>query len=151
MMRRENISSVACQQAIGSKGRPTTKFDEFYLVAWNTKPLFKISKMRASADVDKWGIRTELIIILGSHKYSVLLHSIIWDLNYFEIQFIFCNVYPGTIKGQLISKYLFGIFNSSKKRTKKFDLTTMVVVPQVELFSFLFLEEFEDTKNTFRN
>ena len=41
-------------------------------------------------------------------------------------------------KGQLISKYLFGIFNSPKKRTKKFDFTTMVF--QVELFSFVFWE-----------
>ena len=39
-------------------------------------------------------------------------------------------------KDQLISKCLFGIFNSSKKRTKKFDLTAMV--PQVKLFSFVF-------------
>ena len=38
-----------------------------------------------------------LIQILGSHKYSVLLHSIIWDLNYFEIQFILCNEYSGII------------------------------------------------------
>ena len=37
-------------------------------------------------------------------------------------------------KGQLISKGIFGILNSSKKQTKQFDLTTMV--PQVELFSF---------------
>ena len=35
-------------------------------------------------------------------------------------------------KGQLISKCLFGIFNSPKTRTKKIDFTTMV--PQVELF-----------------
>ena len=41
-------------------------------------------------------------------------------------------------KGQLISKCLFGIFNSPKKRTKKFDFTTMV--PQIELFSFVFWE-----------
>ena len=43
-----------------------------------------------------------------------------------------------TSKGQLISKCLFGIFHSPKKRTKKFDFTTMV--PQVELFSFVFWE-----------
>ena len=55
----------------------------------------------------------------------------------------------GAIKGQLISKGLFGILNSTKKRTKKFDFTTMI--PQVDLFSFVFLEEFEDTKKTFRN
>ena len=41
-------------------------------------------------------------------------------------------------KGQLISKCLLGIFNSTKKRTKKFDFTTMV--PEVELFSFVFWE-----------
>ena len=39
-------------------------------------------------------------------------------------------------KGQLISKELYGILNSSKKRTKKFDLTTMI--PQIELFLFFF-------------
>ena len=42
------------------------------------------------------------------------------------------------IKGQLISKCLFGIFNSPKKQTKKFNFTTMV--PQVVLFSFVFRE-----------
>ena len=31
-----------------------------------------------------------------------------------------------SFEDQLILKYLFGIFNSSKKRTNKFDLTTMV-------------------------
>ena len=41
-------------------------------------------------------------------------------------------------KGQLILKCLFGIFNSPKKGTEKFDFTTMV--PQVELFSLVFWE-----------
>ena len=41
-------------------------------------------------------------------------------------------------KGQLIWKCLFGIFNSPKNRTKKFNFTTML--PQVELFSFIFWE-----------
>ena len=36
----------------------------------------------------------------------------------------------------LLTKGLFGILNSSKKRVKKFDLTTMV--PQVKLFLFVF-------------
>ena len=36
-------------------------------------------------------------------------------------------------KGQLISKGLFGVFNSPKKRTKQLDFTTMVpFLPQVE-------------------
>ena len=52
--------------------------------------------------------------------------------------------HPLRPKGQLISKGLFGILNSSKKRTKKFDVTTMI--HQVEL---VFLR-IEDTKNTFR-
>ena len=51
------------------------------------------------------------------------------------------------IKGQLISKGLFGILNSSKKRTKKFDLTTMI--PQVE-FSFICLEELKTLKGLFK-
>ena len=41
-------------------------------------------------------------------------------------------------KGQLISKGLFGILNSSKKQTKKIDLTTMI--PQGDLFLFVFWE-----------
>ena len=51
-------------------------------------------------------------------------------------------------KGPLISKCLFGIFNSPKKRTKKFDFTT--IVPQVELFSFVFWENLRHQK-TFKN
>ena len=38
------------------------------------------------------------------------------------------------LKGQLISKCLFGIFNPPKKRTKKINFTTL------ELFSFIFRE-----------
>ena len=53
-----------------------------------------------------------------------------------------------TFKCQLISKCIFDIFNSPKKRTKKIDFTTMV--PQVELFSSFF-ERIEDTKKTFKN
>ena len=48
-------------------------------------------------------------------------------------------------KVQLISKCLFGIFNSPKKWTKKFDSTTMV--PQVELFSFIFWENWRHKKD----
>ena len=53
------------------------------------------------------------------------------------------------VKGQIISKANYGILNSSKKRTNKFDFTT--VISQVNLFLFVFLEEIEDTKETFRN
>ena len=49
-----------------------------------------------------------------------------------------------THKGQLISKCLFVIFNSFKKRLKKFDLPT--ILRQVELFLFVFLEELKTPK-----
>ena len=48
-------------------------------------------------------------------------------------------------KGQLISKCLFCIFNSSQKRMSKFDITTMV--PQVELFLFVFWENWRHQKD----
>ena len=51
-------------------------------------------------------------------------------------------------KGQLISKGLFGILDSSKKRTKKFDLATMYDTSGRLVF-VRFLEEFEDTKRHF--
>ena len=47
-------------------------------------------------------------------------------------------------KGLLISKGLFGILNSPKKRTKKFDFTSMI--PQVDLFSFVFWEKLKTSK-----
>ena len=53
--------------------------------------------------------------------------------------------YP--VKGYLISKGLFGILNSSKKRTKKinyYDTSGRLVFDR-------FLEKFEDTEKTFRN
>ena len=50
-------------------------------------------------------------------------------------------------KGQLISKCLFGLFNRSKKRTKQFDLTTMI--PQVDLFSFVFWKNLKTPKRHF--
>ena len=50
-------------------------------------------------------------------------------------------------KGQLISKGLFAILNSSKKRMKQFDLTTMI--PQVDLFSFVFWKKLKTPKRHF--
>ena len=55
--------------------------------------------------------------------------------------------YAAPPKGQLISKCLFCIFNSPKKRTKKFDFTTLV--PQVKLFLFGFLGELKTPKRHF--
>jgi len=42
------------------------------------------------------------------------------------ITFMYFPSHNNTTKGQLISKGLFGILNSPKKRTKKFDFTTMI-------------------------
>ena len=50
-------------------------------------------------------------------------------------------------KVQLISKGLFGILNSSKKRTKNYNLSMYY---DSRLVFVLFLEEFEDTIKTFR-
>ena len=48
-------------------------------------------------------------------------------------------------KGQSISKCLFGIFNSLKKQTIRFNFTTMV--PQVELFCSFFWENWRHQKD----
>ena len=52
-------------------------------------------------------------------------------------------------KGQLISKCLFGFFNSPKKQTKKFDFTTMVYLKSNCFRSYF--GRIEETKKTFRN
>ena len=46
-----------------------------------------------------------------------------------------------------ISKLLFGITNSPKKRTKYFDFTTMI--PQVDFFSLVFWEKLKTPKRHF--
>ena len=51
------------------------------------------------------------------------------------------------IKCQLISKGLFVLLNSTKKRTKNIDFTTMI--PQVDLFSFGFWKKLKTTKRYF--
>ena len=55
----------------------------------------------------------------------------------------------GIPKGQLISKEVLMSSIFSEKQTKEFDFTTMI--PQIDLFLFVFLEEIEDTKKPFRN
>ena len=56
----------------------------------------------------------------------------------------FCDTSIHKTKGQLISKGLFGILNSPKKRTKKFSFTT--IAPQVDLFSFLVWKKLNSPK-----
>ena len=50
-------------------------------------------------------------------------------------------------KAQLISKGLFDILNSSKKRRKKFNFTSMI--PQVDLFPLIFWEKLKTQKRHF--
>ena len=50
-------------------------------------------------------------------------------------------------KGQLISKGLFGILNSPKKRMKEINFTT---IPQVALFSFVFWEKLKTPERHFK-
>ena len=52
-------------------------------------------------------------------------------------------------KGQLISKCLFGVFNSPKKWTKTIGLKVPLIVKWI--FFRLFRRRIEDTKKTFRN
>ena len=68
--------------------------------------------------------------------------------NFFLIRWITSLKIHAT-KGQTKSKWFFQGNISSKKRTKEFDFTTMIL--QINLFLFVFLEEIEDTKKTFRN
>ena len=50
-------------------------------------------------------------------------------------------------KGQIISKGFLVSLISSKKLTKEFDFTTMI--PQVDLFSFVFLRKSKTPKSHF--
>ena len=50
-------------------------------------------------------------------------------------------------KGQIISKANYGILNSSKKRTNKFNFTTKIL--QVDLFSFVFWRKLKTPKRRF--
>ena len=90
------------------------KFPHGSLIIWQSC-LFKTSGSTPLLEVITWS------------KNWIRSFPQCWNINLinqiiFKIIWIIC-------KGQLISKCLFGIFNSSKKRMKKFNLITMV--PQV--------------------
>ena len=62
----------------------------------------------------------------------------------------FLNFLTFLTKGQLISKCLFGIFNSPKtKRRKKFDFITMIPVTSSQIVFVRFLEELKTPKRLF--
>ena len=77
---------------------------------------------------------------LQTHEVSWMLKSGLWKSTQVCWGWKHCMVLIiAKDKGQLISKCLFGIFNSPIKWTKKFDFTTMVT--QVVLFLFVFWEK----------
>ena len=82
---------------------------------------------------------------------NVNISSYQYDIKFFENSptYFFVHVGKGKslfeFKGQLISKGLFSILNSSKKRTK--NLTTMI--PQDDLLSFVFWKNLKTPKSHF--
>ena len=85
---------------------------------------------------------TDWILNIGdSNKNPIMLKYFSKESSYLYISWK--NTQIG--KGQLLSKCLGSIFDSPKKRTKKFDFTTKV--PQVELFSFIFWENWRHQKD----
>ena len=85
--------------------------------------------------------RRKLIVVYLFQSHKVLQMSKLWFSRFLNLKKkILCKC-----KGQLISKCLFGIFNSPKKWTKKIIFTAMVT--QVELFSFVFWENWRHQKD----
>ena len=60
---------------------------------------------------------------------------------------LYCKSEIDTLQVSWFLKVVFGILHSSKKRTKKFDLTTMI--PQVDLFLFIFWKNLKAPKRHF--
>ena len=82
---------------------------------------------------------------LQTHEVSWMLKSGLWKSTQVWWGRKHCMVLIiAKGKGQLILKCLFGIFNSPKKWTKRFNFTTMV--PEVEKSSFIFLGELKTPK-----
>ena len=71
------------------------------------------------------------------------LMKIVWNLIHLARN----RIYKKTTKGQKNSKWFFQVDVSSKKRTNKFDFTTMK--PQVDLFSFVFWKKLMTPKRHF--
>ena len=99
-----------------------------------------------------WWRNTWMVLNAGN-RVLLLPYTMYYMLGWTPFEFNFCtinNIFDKDslcilLKGQLISKCLFSIFNSSKKQMIKFDFTTMV--PQVKLFSFIFWENWKHQKD----
>ena len=86
---------------------------------------------------------TLLPILDQNHKGSVLKIAKVP----LQISFKHSKPFLAFLKGQLISKGVLMFSISSKKRTKEFDFTTMI--PQIDLFSFVFWRKAKTPKNHF--
>ena len=114
----------------------------------------KLSLCQSNTKVKKVLLSLEVSSSLSRHKYHSVYSQcfLSWffettkntKLSLFDV----CGVLPTKVfKGQLISKCLLGIFNSSKKRTNEFYFTT--IKPQIDLFSFLFWRKLKAPKRHF--
>ena len=98
-------------------------------------------------------VKTKIVppLMLWSNVVKIIF---LWSLNeiahlIFYLQLIcgFNNYFTPYSFFTDFQKYFFGILNSPKKRTTKFDLIT--VIPQVDLFSFVFWRKAKTPKNHF--
>ena len=100
----------------------------------------EIKKAKEPENSSLWGCSIEH----EKHDYgqviiSLLVYKIVMHLV------VCCH-----IKGQLISKCLFGVFNSPIKWSKKIQLEVITIIVKLNFFRSFF-GGIEDTKKTFRN
>jgi hypothetical protein len=82
-----------------------------------------------------------------------LVRILVLGIEFVLVEFLCSKIHTSEIgylvptKGQLISKWFLGSSISSKKRTNEFNFTTMI--PQVDLFSFVFWRKLTTPKNHF--
>ena len=132
--------------------------------AWNSKSEIALAKPAITLSEDQTNTSTTTEIpsvnaafLNGNEQKKVGIIYVLVAINRTTLFFSFFHqawkmvlllfFYPRFSKGHLISKGLFGILNSSKKRKKVFDLTIL----KLFLFSFVFFWRIEGTKKTFRN
>ena len=110
---------------------------------WNLQNLLKTRFL--GSDLDPRACEL-LPLPLGYRNFSIKLIKL---LDVFEKSFTSCNTYWHHVtKGQIISKWFLMSSISSKKQTKEFNFTTMI--PQIDLFSFVFWRKSKTPKKHFK-
>ena len=120
------------------------RYLSFSIFRWNLPPKEGATSPPPKGTVE--GVEHSLKVVVSKRRLyrSTLLHCTgIW---LYPLQLSKLLKY-GVSKGQLISKGLFTILNSSKKWTKKFDSTTMI--PHVDLLLFIFWRNLKTQKIRF--